>query len=264
MNRFFYFLLFVIILTSCNTEDSVQQKDNTNVDTKEDLNSVYSPSKEAQLLDEYVLQIDTNKTWRRGESLFYTKDDGHSNQVAVVIDDSNYIVKIEEEYTLPNSPCVLRNVFYFKNAKMVVSKEYFEKGDRFVEQVVYYNNEKPFDAKRRDAPYEEELEYVDFYKTTPKKVSYQKAIRLLNAKEEFETNFQEFIEDEGTLYMIVGENKPNGYYSSIVLQSIPPIIAKLRKDPKGMKGFPLSVTTEKVKVPQGYEYQVLVSVSERK
>jgi len=61
--------------------------------------------------------------------------------------------------------------------------------------------------------------------------------------------------------LIVGENKENGYRSSLVVQQKGPTIQKLLQNEKGMVGTPLKVEFEKLTGDMGFEFQALLNVT---
>ena len=227
-----------------------------------------SSSEQETEFEAIIEAIDSDESLREGKSLFYTRDDGATEEVTVFVNDSNVTVKIYHEYTLPNGPSLSSNTYHFNDGVMIASKELFEEGTvengHFVERKTYYDtNEKPIVTKRRVAPYEDNLDYEQFSIVDKQALSYKKPLEILNQTGQFETTFQGFIEEKPYLYMIVGENKPEGYYSSLVVQLMTPLIKKMQNNQEEMMGTQLSVDYETLNGAQGYVYQILMSVSKK-
>jgi len=238
------------------------------VEILEEVNSelIDQPNQEEIEFESIIEAIDNDETLREGKSLFYSRDDGATEEVTLFVNDSNVTVKIYHEYTAPDALSLSSNTYHFSEGVMIASKELFEEGTieegHFVEQKTYYNkDEKPIVTKRRVAPYENNLEFEQFSIVKKQAVSYQKPLDILNQKGEFETTFQGFIEEEPYLYMIVGENIPKGYYSSVVVQLMTPLIKKMQNNELEMKGTQLSIDFETLSGDQGYVYQILLGVS---
>ena len=84
-------------------------------------------------------------------------------------------------------------------------------------------------------------------------------MQVLNQEGEFATTFQGFISEEPYLYLIVGEDEPTGYTSSLVVQYVDQTIQKLQMNEKEMIGKGIQVGFETLSGTQGYEYQILLS-----
>lgn len=251
-------LLFLsIILISCNSSDS----DETNeVDDKAFQEELALQDSER---DEYIRQIDEAELYFVN-SLFYSKPDNTSERVRVFVNDSSEVVKILQEYTRPNMGTIESNKFYYKNGEMYASKEVFQKGEgmnvTFIENVTYYKDGKPEVTKTRTAPYEEELEYQMFSIEKPKGLSDKRAYQVFNREGEFNTTFQGIVRAEHLIYLIVGEDKENGFTSPLVVQKISPLLQTLINNESQMLGTPLKVEFTSEVDPQGVPFQALLTV----
>ncbi len=261
--QFLFFSALFLFFQSCN-DSSVKSNKNEEEYFEQD---AYQPSDLEVEIEKIMEDIDMNDSLRYGQSLSYNRPDGASVFVKIYVNDSNYTVKLFEEYTVPNSPSINSNTFYFDQGHLIATKELFEEGTgdegHFVERVTYYNEkEKAIKTKRRTASYEEELVYENFKSSEPVACSYNRAMQVINQEGEYQTNFVEFISEEPYLYLIVGENKKDGYYSSLVVQMMTPLIKKLKSNPEKHFGTPLTINYEILNGEQGYEYQILMGVRE--
>lgn len=251
------FLALVFLFTACgddNQEDINFGDEPANADLQTDNEA-----------DKFVKKID-EADLAFANSLYYTREDGASHEVTIFLNDSNQVVKTVESYTLSDGGSILTNVFYYNGNMKYVTREFFEEGEGenavFVERVTYYDEKgKPKAGKLRKAPYEDQLVTQFFEPTAAKDCSDRTAVRVLNQTGEFATNFQFFVQDEHLLYLIVGENKEDGYRSSLVVQRKGPVIQKLLQDEKGMVGTPLKVEFEKLTGDMGFEFQALMNVA---
>ena len=263
LNFLFFAFLFLFIQSCGDSPDIIIPENDTYMDE-----NAYIPTSAEVKFEKLMENIDLNDSLRYGQSLSYNRPDGASVFVKIYVNDSNYTVKLFEEYTSPNSPSIQSNTFYFDKGILIATRELFEEGTgdegHFVERVTYYDEkEKPILTKRKVAAYEEELIYEPFTVAEKVECSYKRAMKVINQEGEYETNFIEFIPEDPYLYLIVGENKKDGYYSSLVVQMMTSLIKKLQSDPEKHFGTPLNVTYEILNGEQGYEYQILMGVNEK-
>ena len=249
--------ILAIGLYSCGDTEEILEEVNSGL--------INNPNEQEIEFEAIIEAIDKDETLREGKSLFYSRDDGATEEVTLFVNDSNVTVKIHHEFTSPNALSLSSNTYHFSEGTMIASKELFEEGTleegHFVERKTYYNNdEKPIVTKIRIAPYEDHLEFEQFSIVEKHALSYQKPLNILNQKGEFETTFQGFIEEKPYLYMIVGDNKAGGYYSSLVVQYMTPLIKKMQINEIEMKGVQLSIDFEISNGDQGYVYQLLMGV----
>lgn len=252
--------ILAIGLFSCGENEEIIEHVNSELTNE--------PDERETEFEQLIEAIDTDESLRQGQSLFYSRDDGATEEVTVFVNDSNVTVKIYHEFTSPNAPSLSSNTYHFHEGVMIASKELFEEGTgeegHFVERKTYYDsNEKPIVTKRRVAPYEDNLDFEQFTIAKKQALSYKKPLDILNQTGPFETTFQGYIEEKPYLYMIVGENKPGGYYSSLVVQLMTPLIKKMQTNEKEMIGTALNVDYETLNGAQGYVYQILMSVSKK-
>ncbi len=261
----FFFLAFLLFLfQSCG--DTPDVNDNNEEEYIEQ--DAYKPNNKEVLFEKIMEDIDLNDSLRYGQSLSYNRPDGASVFVKIYVDDSNFTIKLFEEYTSSDSPSINSNTFYFDQGTLIATRELFEEGTgnegHFVERVTYYNEkEEAIITKRKIASYEEELIYESFTVAEKIACSYKRAMQVINQEGEYETNFVEFISEEPYIYLIVGENKKDGYYSSLVVQMMTSLIKKWQSDPEKYFGTPLDVDYKILNGDQGYEYQILMGVNEK-
>ena len=253
-------ILSTLLIFSC--QESIEEESSI------DLIEEYIPNNDEIVFEELISEIDLNDSLRIGQSLFYSKEGGASVDVEIRVNEKDEMVKMEEEYTIENSPSIASNTFYFDKGKMISSKELFEEGVGeeaiYVEQITYYDkDENPILTKRKTANYEEELDFESYEVIDNIKCSYDRALAVLNQEGEYGTTFQGFVKEEPYLYIIVGEKKKDGYYSSLVVQYMTPLIKTLQENEVNMIGTPLQVEFETLNGEQGFEYQILMNVQRR-
>lgn len=225
-------------------------------------NDNYQPNSD-QVDAEKYMQIIDNDSLFTGKSLYYSKENGESVEVDIFVNDSNVVVKMVEEYTVLGSNSICTNVFYYKDNHKFVSKELFEEVDgdvySFVERVTYYKEGVAAVTKERKANFENELVDKVFMIVGTHDCSDKRAFEAMNQKNEFATTFQGFVESEQLIYLIVGEDKKDGFSTTLIVQFITPVINELRANESKMIGTPLRVNFETIK-EHGFESQALMSV----
>lgn len=251
-------MLLLVILSGCQGDEGSNEH-SENKEFEE-----YVASELELAYENYAAEVDADTTLRKGNSLYYSREDGATMEVFISVNDKDETMKVVEIYSNSGSVSLCSNTFYFKNGKKYISKELFEEGTEltghFVERISYYDeNEKPIETKLRKAEFEDHLDFEMFSKADNYDCSTDRAFRVLNQEEEFATTFQGFISEEPYLYLIVGENEPTGYTSSLVVQYVDQTIQKLQMNEKEMIGKGIQVGFETLSGSQGYEYQILLS-----
>jgi hypothetical protein len=250
-------LFLFSILISCSSSDS----DET-TDPKTDQAGLDEASLQDSERDDYINEIDAAELYFVN-SLFYSKSDNTSERVKVFVNDSSEVVKILQEYTRANSGAIESNQFYYKDGNMYASKAIYASGDdmnhEFVEDVTYYKDGKPEITKQRKAAYEEELDYEMFSIVKSKAHSDVRAYQVFNREGEFNTTFQGIVRAEHLIYLIVGEDKDDGFTSPLVVQKMTPLIQTLINDEKQLLGTPLKVEFTAETDPQGVPFQALIT-----
>ena len=261
--RFILFLFTSIVLASCQEVDTEMIDVNDSIEYE----NVYEPDQRALEIDRHIEMIDANFELRIYSSLEYMNGDGQLYEVHAYRDtiDTNFLKIIE--YTSAKLTGTLQsNTFYYKKGKKVASRELSEEGGEgdlhFVERLTYYDdNEEKIVTKERTAEYEEQLEDAAFIVGSPNDLLADRANRALNQSEEFAPLFEGFVEgEEGDLYLVVGDNKPNGYTSALLVQSRNGLVDRMYKDPDAYKGKQLSIAFSKEMSPDG-NYQLLYGAS---
>ena len=228
----------------------------------------YSPNKDEIVYDEYVSGIDMDDSLRTGNSLFYSKGEGQFTEVEFFVNDKNEMVKMIEFYT-QKSMTIAKNIFYFKDGRKFATKELFEDGEgeelHFVERVSYYGeDEKPIITKKKQAMYEQDLDYESYEVAANYDCDMTRALEILNQEGAFNTTFQGFVKEDVFLYIIVGGDDPEDYSSSLIVQNVDNTIMKLQKNEVDMIGTPLTINFNTVEdAGEGFEYQILTSASIR-
>lgn len=252
-----------LVLFSCNTgEDTVVEDPDVSI-------TEISQEDEKQLaiteeFEAYMDMIDADDSMDVGRSLYYTNQAGASIEVVFKVNAEGDIVKLEEYTVQPGSGTVYSNLYYLKDGKRYATKQFFEEGEGeqafFTELRSYYDEKENVVAtKQRSAEFEESLDYEMFAIGKKQECTIDRPMKVINAEGPFETTFQGFIEVEEYLYLLVGENTPDGYVSSLIVQFRDGTIQKLRENELGMKGTPLQIEFATTSDASG-EQQILLGV----
>jgi hypothetical protein len=215
------------------------------------------------LIHQYTFYVDADTSLRKGNSLYYSREDGATMEVFISVDAEGETLKIKELYSNAGSSSLCSNTFYFKNGRKYVSIELFEEGNEvtgsFTERISYYDEKEiPIQTVERKAEYEDQLEFEQFAVVKKYNCSTERALMVLNQEGEFATTFQGFISEGPYLYLVVGENEKIGFTSSLVVQYQDQTIQELKAYEKKMIGKGIQVEFETLS-SQGYEYQILKS-----
>lgn len=258
---FLTLILLGITLFSCQETGQEVVDVNDTIDAQ----NAYQPDQRAIETDQYMERVDNNYDLRIFSSLEYMKGEGELYEVHAYKDsvDTNYL-KLVEYSTSKLSGALQANAYYYKSGKKVATRELAEEGTagdaHFVERVTYYGEDgNPIVTKERTAVYEEQLSGSAFVLGNTKALTDEKALRALDQSGEFAPLFEGFIEGEN-LFMVVGENKPDGYTSALLVQSLNGAVGRIYKNPAAFKGKQLSIAFSKEQSPDG-DYQLLYGAS---
>lgn len=257
-----------LVLMSCLNK--TQETDSTVTPDKQQDTAGNAPgeyAKDSEEVEAYVMAVEDSARLNEGNSLYYSKSDGQACEVIFKVDENNEVLKLTEQYTTVGGGSINSNHFYYKDGLLYVSKELFQQGTgddaTFAERVSYYEeNGEPIVSKQRVAPFEEALEEERFVLIANYKCSDEKAKRALSQEGEFETNFRGFVDDGHLRYLMVGENKEDGFETAILIQQRTAYINYLYANQKLMMGTKLIVNFETINESSGFSFQSLISVVE--
>lgn len=261
MKNVFFILVFSILFSSCNDN----KKDNVKAPVAEP----HQASKQELYFDDKIAAIDLNEgTYDVSQSLNYSKEDGASESVKLLLKDKN-IIRLMREFNDVKTGNYGKNYFYFENGEQFASKEvYYDnqlKSPQFVERTTYYDKKgKAVFTKEKMAEYEADLEATTALPTKIKHIDISRAWSILNQEKEFETTFQGTVEANGATFLIVGPNDPNGFTSALVIQHYYGEIGAMVKNPKKYLGVPLEIEFQEMQDEKGFTFQILINAKIKK
>lgn len=253
-------LPLLVLLTACGGLEEDKVADNK----KEEKAKVVVHFKNEAEMDARVLQIDsiTAAADQIATSLRYSKDDiGESIEVFGYMNADNEIMKIEEQFSDGNGKNNGKRTFYLNGGKPFVSLELIDEVSggkaQFVDRISYYDeNGKVMKTKERRADYQDLTESMKYKPAPLYAVSMDRALRALNQEKEFQTTFQGFIHQDVFSYLIVGENNPDGFRSTLRLDYKDKLIQLLSDNESGYMGEPIRVNFQKHTDESGFQFQV--------
>ncbi len=252
----FFLSAMAFFFVGCASNDSEESNDEMQQENK--------AYKDEADFEARMAAIDQNESLIVANSLQYRDNAGSTEEVSAYLDEDQSIVKLVEDFSEINTHNFGTKTFYLENGKKFATKEVYQENrlaePMFIERITYYDKtEKPVYAKMRQAAFEIDLESLPFSTVSQKNVSASRAMRVLNQEGEFETTFQGLVSD-GTLdFIIVGENTPDGFASSLAVQHTEGDIKKLINNEVAMIGTPLEIQYERMVDQTGLEFQVLLS-----
>lgn len=193
-------------------------------------------------------------------SLNYMKPDGSFVKVLAYLNKEKIILKIEEQFSNGNNQTNGSITYYMNDGKPFITHELLDEANgaahEFVDRVSYYDkNGKVIKTKERRAGFQDDAEKMGYTPVGLHAVKIDRAMRALHAEKEFETTFQGFAYQDALTYLIIGENTPDGYTSSLKCDFQDQLLFQLSKKPETQIGKKLNVTFV-VEEDQGFEYQV--------
>ncbi len=253
----FSFFSSAMLLFACSNDPQDQEN-------QESTSNVELTSEDSKFEDR-MAQIDNNEKLSVLNSLAYNNNEGSREEARAYLDKNNNEVKIEEVFSDAKTGNYGQYIFYIDNGKRFATKAIYYDNQlekpSFIERVSYYDkNGKVKFTKERLAEYEEDLPDAAFSVVKPKDLPIDRTLRILNQEGEFVTTFQGFAEGNNMKYLLVGENKPDGYASSLAVQYEEGDIRKLMKNERAMIGKPLEVTHNMMMDERGLKFQILMTV----
>lgn len=256
----------LLLMTACSGGDQDQSKNDT-----ADKSVVKSFENEVEMNNRMV-EIDAlvGQNDKYATSLHYMKEDGSAVKVLAFLSKDNQILKIEEVFTDVVTQQLGSIIYYMNDGKPFITRELLDipvtgsESRQFLDRVSYYDSKgNVIKTKERRADFQDVAETMSYKPVKANKVNIDRAMRALNAEKEFETTFQGFAYQEALTYLIVGENKENGYTSSLKCDFKDGLLSTLMNKPESHLGKPLQVTFV-VEADQGLEYQVYTGGSFKK
>lgn len=258
----FLFVACSLLISSCGEKN----EENTTPETSTEA-GVTSDFVLPNEIDELMASIDAEQDkMPQAKSLNYAKEDQSLAYVTAYLDKNNVIRKMIFFKQVGASEKIARSVFYFNGgtqfaSKLIEEKKNDKKKPYYSETITFYDKKgKASASKVRTADFEELLENESYVKTKPVALNAKEAYEVFNQKGEYAVTYQGFIESGDYLFLIVGENSPNGYTSSLSVQSLSPVVQHLRKSGSKELGRPLMVNYEHILDQNGYEIQILHDV----
>lgn len=260
----YFTLLFsasLFLFTACNSSDDTLTVEEYNAAHPEEAG--VAPTK----VDDKIIALDKGQDkMSQIKSLLYTKEDHTMVDVTAYLDKDSKIVKMVDYYQDGKTGIIEQTYFYFNNGVLFASKKIGEIRPKdetpyYSEIVTYYDEkEKATSSKERTTDFEENLEMEEFHAIETKSMSPEHAYKVINQQGEYAVTFQGFVNSGPYDFLIVGENKLNGFTSSLSIQSPSQSILYLKSKGKEELGRPLVVSFERFMDDQGYEMQILSDV----
>lgn len=196
-------------------------------------------------------------------SLNYAKESGEAVQVLAYLSEDHKMLKLEEKFSDGQGKNNGKIAFYMKDKLPFATKEHFEdnttdpQAPKFVERVSYYDAKgKVLATKEKRVNYEEELVNASFVSVPLHACSIDRAMRVLDQKDEFETTFQGFAVTEVLNYLIVGQPGDDGYSSTMRIEFEDDFIKDALKNQVKYLNRKCRVTFQTMQASSGFEYQV--------
>ncbi len=222
--------------------------------------------KDEQLFEDKMLAIENDTSLNVLKSLAYNNNDGSTEEASAYLDEVQNEVKIEEYFSNHVNGNYGKRIFFIEKGRKFASKEiYFDnqlKTPSFVERVSYYDKKgNVLFTKERKSFYEEDLDEHNFQIAKKYNCPIDNAMNMLNQEGDFLSTFQGFVKNKDMLYLLVGENTPNGYTAALVVQYVDNVIQQLQKNEKEYIGVPLDIQYEVGTDINNMTYRVLIRAS---
>lgn len=208
------------------------------------------------------LKLLTETSGMMASSLSYQNSEGVMEQVNGYVDSTQMLHILEENFSEGNGKSSGKRLFYLQDGKPFVVHELINEVSAdsvtsiFIDRISYYDKKgKVIKTKERTDALEENA-IMKSYKPAPlHSVSMDRAMRALNSEKEFETTFQGFVSQGIFTYLVLGENKADGFTTALRLDYKDKLIHVLYQDPKKYLGSKVKVNFENHD-DRGFQFQV--------
>lgn len=251
----------ILALFSCNSE-SKQDKPEPAAEKQ-----AIASLKNEKEMDQRAADIDTllSREGTAVSTLDYGKPDkGESYQAQAYTDAKGILVKVVEYFNDGNGKDSGMRTFYLNDGKPFCTLEEASamQGNSFFNRISYYTPAGEVSmTKERRGSYEEEVAQMNYRPAALSKLSMDRAMRALNQQGEFATTFQGFVFQDAITYLVVGENKPDGYTSAIKCDFRDNLINTLSANEKKYIGKPLKVNFQEYIDQDGLKTQLYLGGS---
>ncbi len=256
------FITSILVLSACSdSKDTSSAENQLNANPEEEGLAPTTTDEKMAAIDEKQDKMPQIK------SLLYTNEEHNMVDVTAYLNENNKIVKLIDYFQEGKTGMIKQSIFYFNEGLLFASRQIQEirpknKSPYYSEIVTFYDKkEKAESSKERKADFEENLETELFHPIETLAMSADHSYKVINQQGEYEVTFQGFVNSGPYDFLIVGENKDNGYTSSISIQEPSQTILYLKSKGKEALGRPLVVSFERYVDDQGYEMQILTDVS---
>ena len=252
-------LPLLVLLAACG-----ESKEENGSEPKDKKAKVVVHFKNEKEMDARVIEIDsiTTAADQIASSLRYSKDEtGEWVEVFGYMNANNEIMKIEEQFSDGNGKNNGKRLYYLNGGKPFLTMELIDEvnGDKaqFVDRISYYNEKgKVMKTKERRGDYQDLTETMQYKPAPLFGITMDRAMRALNQEKEFQTTFQGFIHQDVFSYLIVGENNPDGFRSTLRLDYKDKLIQLMSDNENGYMGEPIRVNFQKHTDETGFQFQV--------
>jgi hypothetical protein len=252
----YIFPLLLIGLASCGSDNSSEPK-------SKEKSIIIKHFKNESEMDAQVLELKkiTESSDLIANSLHYEKGDGTMIEVIGLLDTTNVIQIIEEQFSDGNGKSNGTRYYFLNNGKPFVTQELIDqvsdsKEAVFIDRISYYDEKgKIIKTKERSASFQDDINKMKYKPAPLHPISVDHAMNALNSEREFATTFQGFVNQDMFSYIIVGANDPNGFTSALRLDYKDQLVNILASDPEKYLGSRIKVNFE-VHDDRGFEFQV--------
>lgn len=214
-------------------------------------------------LDAEIKAIDENaeKSGLAANSLSYSKPSGEAVEVIAHLSANHEILKLDERFSEGEGKNNGIVTYYMKGKFPFATHEYFEdytdpQQSKFVERISYYDDKgKAISTKEKRVNFEEELPNVQFQAVALHTCSVDRAMKVLDQKDEYATTFQGFALTESLNYLIVGQPGDDGFTSTLRIEDEDAFIIEAMQNQRKFLNRKCRVTFDLAE-SSGFVYQV--------
>jgi len=260
----FILMLLVLFFASCEQKsksNSIDEDQKENESTEWKVTDAEKKKEEIESLGTESLKAVKSLRWEK-------KNDDFSSfvEVTAFIDEKGTLNKVKEFFYDGESKKQGEYIYYLERDEVFATVEYVDvwMDSNYVvlnEKETYYEDGEPIQARQRSAQSIDEIEFEEWEKARPERLSMDRAMRVLESKGEFKTYFQSYIQGAESLFLLLGEPKEKDRFSTTLrVDEMTPFIFDLLENSERNRFKELEVTFSVVGGGSEPEFRVLNTI----
>lgn len=237
--KIYLLLISALVLLSCGDQE-------LNQNTLDQLDAEHLIHECKAFINNQDYDLDVNG--QRFQSIVYSSETKECKSILLFRNDSLVVVREIQRNITTNDQTEYS--YYFSNGELYLYQEISNqpKNDGSIlskEYVLLYKDGEPTRAWQNEA-INGAIDPFNFKEAKTKKVSPDNALDMFNNENNYALHFEDFLETNGELYLLVNTIKGENFISALKVEKMDDFLMELKKDKTKHKNAPLKIKHEAV------------------